>query len=196
MTPDPKALRATVRSARRALSPAQVATAAEHITASVTALQEFHQAHRIAAYLAFDGELDPLSMVSVAWERAKSVYLPVLRGGEPMVFAPYSSDTPMAKNRFGIPEPVVSDDQCLQAQELDLVLTPLVAFDEAGYRLGMGGGFYDRTFAFRRSEGGGPFLLGLAYELQRRVVPRRDWDIPLDGVATESRVYRFGGGPG
>lgn len=77
---------------------------------------------------------------------------------------------------------------------LDLIILPLVAFDLSGNRLGMGGGFYDRTLSFKhqRCHWKGPKLIGIAHELQRvDLLPVNDWDIPLDAVITEQKLYQF-----
>jgi len=95
-------------------------------------------------------------------------------------------------NRFNIPEPVVRHDRLIAPRDLDLVILPLLGFDHDCNRIGMGGGFYDRTFAFmhRLNHIAGPYLLGLAHEIQRvEVLVMQRWDIPLDAVATEQRIY-------
>ncbi|MDQ2695811.1 MAG: 5-formyltetrahydrofolate cyclo-ligase [Pseudomonadota bacterium] len=158
------------------------------------ALEAFASARRIAGYLAVDGEMDPAPLLERAWAMGRQVFLPVLAGNPRfhLLFAPYHPDSPMKPNRLGIPEPDVADDQLLAPQRLDLALTPLVAFDPSGSRLGMGGGFYDRTFAFRRQPGQPPRprLLGLAYELQKvPLLERQPWDVPLDGIVTEAALY-------
>ena len=188
----PKALRRRIRAARRAVPPNDAQAAADAVAARILGLPVFQTAQCLSAYLAFDGELDPAALLKLAWQQGKQVFLPVLRPDAAMCFAPYTPGMAMEANYYGIPEPKVPTSQWLEARALDLVFTPLVAFDEAGYRLGMGGGFYDRTFEFRRSEAGGPCLLGVAFELQRHPVPHRDWDIPLDGVVTEQKIYTFG----
>ena len=86
-------------------------------------------------------------------------------------------------------EPAVDDSEALDASELDLVLTPLVAFDDCGHRLGQGGGFYDRTFAFRHNQAAPPLLIGIAYAFQQR--PRLEpqpWDLKVDLVVTEKAI--------
>jgi 5-formyltetrahydrofolate cyclo-ligase len=121
------------------------------------------------------------------------VLLPALHN-RALWFLPYGRDTRLAPNRFGIPEPDVAAHTRCRARDLDLVLMPLVAYDDAGNRLGMGGGFYDRTFSYLkyRSFWRKPLLIGVAYELQRlESLPARPWDVPLNGVATEKRLYRF-----
>lgn len=82
-----------------------------------------------------------------------------------------------------------------QAACLDLIVMPLAAFDASGNRVGMGGGYYDRTLAATACERGWrrPTLIGLAFEAQRvAAIPAREWDVPVDWIATEAGVYRRG----
>jgi 5-formyltetrahydrofolate cyclo-ligase len=193
------ALRKQMRALRRALPVAERHTCARQLAGRVTSLKVFSHAHHIAAYLAVDSEMDPAPLLERAWELGKQVYLPVLAGTPAvhLLFATYRRHSAMQANRFGILEPVVPAGELLPPQRLDLVLTPLVAFDASGTRLGMGGGFYDRSFAFRGNPAHlpRPLLLGLAYELQKVAeLPRQDWDIPLDGIVTEQAVYSVPGG--
>ena len=162
-------------------------------------MKVFVRSRHLAGYLAIDGELDPAPLLERARAMGKRVYLPVLAGNPAahLLFAPYHLDMAMQANRFGILEPDVPAADLLLPQHLDLVLTPLVAFDLHGTRLGMGGGFYDRTFAFRHNPAHlpRPLLLGLAYELQKVAeLPRQSWDIPLDGIVTEQALYPGPGG--
>ncbi|HXH01746.1 MAG TPA: 5-formyltetrahydrofolate cyclo-ligase [Candidatus Competibacteraceae bacterium] len=185
-------LRQQIRARRRALSSAERHHAAQQLAKRVASLRLFTHAHHIAAYLAFDGEMDPAPLVERAWAMGKRVYLPILRRKQALKFALYRPDSHMRENYYGIPEPVVAEEEMIGAHQLDLVLAPLVAFDERGTRMGMGGGFYDRSFAFRAHPGHipKPRLLGLAYELQKHPeLPRREWDVPLDGIATEAALY-------
>lgn len=119
--------------------------------------------------------------------------LPALHGRR-LLFLPYRPGTPLVCNRFGIPEPALSADAACSLQGLGLVLMPLVAFDDQGNRLGMGGGYYDRTFAYLRGRRHWrvPPLVGVAYECQRlSALPTRTWDIPLRGVVTERGLHVF-----
>jgi 5-formyltetrahydrofolate cyclo-ligase len=80
----------------------------------------------------------------------------------------------------------------LQPVELDVVLAPLVVFDENRNRIGMGGGFYDRSFAMRKDAAISlPVLIGVAHELQKveQIIPE-DWDVRLDMVVTDQAIYR------
>lgn len=190
--PDLRALRQEVRARRRALGPAERQEAARRLAHRLGVMRVFATADRVATYLAFDGEIDPAALVERAWGMGKKVFLPILDTRAPLRFAPYRPDTPMKPNRFGIPEPLVDEDELLDPHLLDLVLTPLVAFDDRCTRVGMGGGFYDRGFAFRANPAhiARPRLVGVAYEMQRYPeLPRRAWDIPLDGVVTETAIH-------
>ena len=142
---------------------------------------------RVASYLAQDGEVSLHGLhLSLFSSVNKRLYLPVLKPGTRLGFAPFEMQTPLLANRFGIPEP--HSQERLPARFLSLVLVPLVGFDEQGHRLGMGAGYYDRSFAFARDPQAHkrPWLIGVGYELQRcDALPVQPWDVPLDGVVTE-----------
>ena len=92
-------------------------------------------------------------------------------------------------NRFGIPEPDLSADSLLAPAEMALVVVPLLGFTRSGQRLGMGGGFYDRTFAFRRERAAPPWLVGAAYSFQElEQLKTEAWDVPMDAVVTEKEL--------
>ncbi|MET0089909.1 MAG: 5-formyltetrahydrofolate cyclo-ligase [Candidatus Thiodiazotropha sp.] len=156
----------------------------------------FRHSRRIAFYHAVAGEMDPAPLLSAALETGKQAYLPILRQRpcNSLWFAPLKRQTRMINNRFGIPEPEFQHRHLIMPWSLDLVFVPLVAFDRNGHRIGMGGGFYDRTFAFRHTHRHltGPKLIGLAHEFQLRdALDHNPWDVPLDAVITESAIYQF-----
>lgn len=188
-----KLLRQEIRLARRALPAHQHARLSRLMSKQVLRTAFYQRAKRIGLYFAVDGEIDVLQIMHAALREGKQVYLPVLApDGSRMHFVRYMPHTRLRRNRFGIPEPW--GGKSIKPQHLDLVLMPLVAFDPQGHRLGMGGGYYDRTFAFLRNHRRRhpPLLLGIAYELQKRAaLPWADWDVPLAAVATEARLYRF-----
>jgi len=168
--------------------------AAEALTALLTALPCYRSAQHLAAYAAVSGEVDTKPLLQHAHHDGKHIYLPVVppKHSAELRFYAWTPATVMQTNRFHIPEPVVSNSVGIAPQSLDLVLTPLVAFDRSGNRLGMGGGFYDRTFSFLKASGGKPLMLGLAYEFQRfDRLEEASWDVALSGVVTERRVYFF-----
>lgn len=122
----------------------------------------------------------------------KEVYLPVLAPlKDQLYFAPFQPDSKMKINRFGISEPNCPPNYWLSAQQLNLLFLPLVAFDKEGNRLGMGGGFYDRSLAYLsfRKRFKQPKLIGLAHDLQQvESIKHEKWDIPVDQIITEKRI--------
>ena len=194
MNESPASLRRRLRAARRGLGAARQRA---HAAAAATWLAretQLHNARHIALYFAADGELDPWPLMALLPRGGRRWYLPVLhpfRAGR-LWFARYRPIDPMRPNRFGIPEPQRRGHQLCPAQTLDLVLLPLVGFDTRCNRIGMGGGFYDRSFAFLlgRRHWHRPLLIGLAHECQRvDAIERRPWDVPLDAVVTERGIY-------
>ncbi len=154
----------------------------------------FRSARRVACYLPTDGEIDPRPLMQRMWQMRKHCYLPILSRlfYDRLWFAPVMPHSRFLLNRFGIPEPVTAPRKWVRAQELDLILLPLVGFDLKGNRLGMGGGFYDRSLEFLRGRccWMRPKLIGLAHDFQRleNLVPS-PWDVPLQGVATDCALY-------
>ena len=195
-------LRRQMRTRRRALSPRQQQRAAESLLRLLKRQPLFVRSRRIAFYLANDGEISPHLLLEYALKMGKRCYLPVLQPGAEnrLWFARYRADSTLYVNRFGISEPLPETASLLRAPQLDLVLMPLVAFDRQGGRLGMGGGFYDRTFAFKSHGGAGahkPYLMGLAHSCQEvDALELAYWDIPLHGVATEGSLVVKGTGKG
>jgi 5-formyltetrahydrofolate cyclo-ligase len=184
-------LRRELRAKRRHLPPDVRANANRLIQRSIIRLPEFHAARHVALFLPFDGEPTLDSVVVAARQRRKRIYAPVLSGST-MTFAELAADAPLAPNFFGILEPRLGAP--IDARALDLVLTPLVGFDDRGVRMGVGRGYYDRCFRFlaQRIRWRRPKLFGVAYELQRLPsIPARSWDVPLAGVVTERCVRRF-----
>lgn len=189
MQQDTRLIRRAIRARRRALNPAQQKAAARRLAHRVAASAPFRSARRLALYIAADGEIDPARLCSLAWARSKQVFLPVLHPlhRDRMLFVAYRPGDRLRRNRFGIPEPALLRTR-VTAWQLDVIFLPLVAFDAAGNRLGMGGGYYDRTL----DSGGAakwprrPLLCGLAHRLQRvDALPVNPWDIPLDRVFSD-----------
>ncbi len=194
--PSPREIRRLCRARRRALGPRIQKQHAELALKRLLNSGLILKAERIALYLAADGELDPERIADRLASGPQQLFLPVLHPapGSGMWFLPWRPGEPLLKNRFGIPEPPIRNHRPTPPWALDLILLPLVAFDDRGNRLGMGGGFYDRTLACTRNPGHlpRPLLFGLAHECQRvERLATNPWDIPLDGVLTESHCYRF-----
>jgi len=188
-------LRQTLRQKRRSLSFEEQRQASERLALNLLRHPDLHRARHIGIYLANDGEIDPSLYIDLARKKGIRFYLPILHPIYPgkLVFSPYYDGVQLTANRFGIPEPPFPRSRRKPAWALDAVLFPLVGFDETGGRLGMGGGFYDRTFAFSRIRPCmAPKLVGLAHDFQRvEQLPIEPWDVPLHGVVTDKRCYRF-----
>ena len=186
-------LRKLLRQRRRALEPARQAQAAAGLAEQLAALPAFGQSESVALYLANDGEIDPAEAMRWRLDRGKRCYVPIIGdGGNVLRFGEVTPRTRFRRNRFGIAEPSLPADLLIDAGDLDLVLLPLVGFDRRGNRIGMGGGFYDATFAFKqRRPHALPRLVGLAHEIQRLdEIDAENWDIPIAEVVTDERVYR------
>ena len=175
-------LRRRLRAARRAVGAAERLAAAASVDAALARIGLPRPRSRISAYLAMDGELDPAIVVHRALALGCEVHMPVITSlrRRRMRFAPWPDDPrrPHAENDV--------------ARWFDLVLVPLVGFDDAGNRLGMGAGFYDRHFAFLRHRNSWhrPLMLGLAFEIQRvDRLPAKPRDVPLWGIVTERDVH-------
>ena len=195
---DTDTIRESIRRLRRAVPEADRNVASARICESFLGLDWFHNAKTVSGFLAFNGEADPLELMTQACQMQKKVYVPMIVGkAKSLLFSPWTPDMRMKPNRFGIAEPDVSRDQWVEPHELDFVITPLVAFDDNCHRIGVGGGFYDRSFAFLNStdsadpgKGRPTHLVGFAFELQRvEKIDRQTWDVRLDAVVTEWKVY-------
>ena len=191
MNPDRNQLRRDIRAARRAVPPAERQQISETTAATALAwLRARDDIRRVATFLALPEEIDTAPLNRALWQAGYDLYLPYVRGkGEVLAWLPYAPDTPLAPDAAGIPAPPLQAP--LDALALDAVITPLVAWDARGTRLGMGGGFYDRTFA-RKIPRAKPWLLGIAYPCQAvATLPRQPWDVPLDAVASRETLYTY-----
>ena len=176
-------LRQQIRKTRANLTALQQQQAEDSITQQALALIEARNAQHIALYVSFDGEISTEKLIKTLWAQDKHVYLPVLHPFNPnhLLFLRYLPDTPMLKNKFGIWEPKLNVQNVLPLDELDILFTPLVAFDKQGNRLGMGGGFYDRTLQNWQNSSFIP--VGLAHQCQQvELLPTEAWDVPLHRI--------------
>lgn len=183
-------LRKAVRAQRQGLDAIARQDAAQALCSNLTRATWYRRSRRIAAYIAVRGEIDLAPFIQRAIEDGKRVFLPRLlpMRGRPMGFAEYDLHHSLRVNRFGIPEPS-RRAALVHVRTLDVILAPLVAFDEQGNRLGMGGGFYDRALRRRDQR---PRIIGVAYDFQRvHKLPTDTWDIPLHAVYTDSLVFDF-----
>jgi 5-formyltetrahydrofolate cyclo-ligase len=182
---DPRlALRQQLRHARRDLPAAHRLAAADTLADALLSLPFAPTAGHVAGYWAMDGEI-----ALHRWQMQlpdNVVYcLPVLHA-QTLRFAPWRPGQPLTANRFGIPEPDMPIAQTLAPEEMALVVAPLVGFDSQCRRLGMGGGWYDRSFAFRQARQAPPWLVGVGFSIQQvDALPVAPWDVPVDAICTE-----------
>lgn len=194
---DNKSIRKKIRSFRNALSYDEQQNLSSLIVENIISSTLFKKSKNFALFLPNDNEPDLSRLIAYAWAKGKNCYLPVLgQKFEPRLsFQLYTPDSQMIFNRYGIPEPFDSPKTRLKSWRLDLILMPLVAFDCNGNRIGMGGGFYDRTLQYRRYRKiwQKPPLMGVAYAEQQltSAIKAENWDIPLDYIATNGEIKSF-----
>ena len=185
-------LRHRLRAQRVTRSEEQAVTAAQICCEILISHKIFRSARHIAGYMAIERELDPMSFLRAACAAGKSVYLPRITGKREMEFLPWQPGAMLRENSFGIPEPVSDRRARRDPRDLDLVLVPLLGFDQNGNRLGFGGGFYDKAFAFRNARQAPPLLCGYAYADQRcEAIEVANWDVSLDAVVTPEGIEIF-----
>ncbi|MGV8924328.1 MAG: 5-formyltetrahydrofolate cyclo-ligase [Ewingella sp.] len=185
-------LRTEIRQRRKSLTPEQQSHFSHQAAQRVASHTRINAASTIAVFLSFDGELDTAPLALRLWQDGKQLCLPVLHpfSAGNLLFLRYTPETRLIRNRLKILEPQLDVTQVVPLSQLDIILTPLVAFDQHGQRLGMGGGFYDRTL--EHWQHGGPYPIGLAHDCQQvSDLPVEKWDVPLPEVITPGRVWKW-----
>ena len=193
-----QAIRVSKRQQRRNLSALKQQLNANKLVKKLLHLKQVKQAKNIAVYLCNDGEINLTKFIQALWKAKKHCYLPVLnkRLAGHLVFLPYYKNQKLIKNKYKISEPVYSYRNSQSAKHLDIILMPLVSFDKRGNRIGMGGGYYDRSLSFmpqgKRNQSiyRKPILIGVAHSVQKvDDVPVEPWDIKLDMIVTDNKCY-------
>jgi len=190
-----QSIRQNIRAKRNTLSSTSQNTASSTLLKKLTQHSKIQSADSIALYLTNDGELDLQPFINWCWQQDKAVYLPVVHpfAKGHLLFLRYCSDSVMTINKYGINEPKLDVRYIISTQQLDVIFTPLVAFDQSGARIGMGGGYYDRTLAqwYQRSlikKQSKPYPIGIAHDCQQiSKVPTEIWDIPLPEIITPTQ---------
>jgi 5-formyltetrahydrofolate cyclo-ligase len=185
-------IRTDYRNKRQMLSAEQQSIAANKILNTCIKSTQLDKVQTIACYIANDGEIDPTAIIDYCWQQGKSVLLPALHPFSKghLLFVEYLPNSATRKNCFGINEPIVTGSNLCILENIELILTPLVAFDVMGNRLGMGGGYYDRTLAPIRRNSLQTQLIGLAHACQQTDRLLTDsWDIPLNAIATPDQFF-------
>ena len=183
-------IRTSALSARKSLRGDDRRNASDAIAEKVCRMEEFAGAKRIGCYLSMKSEVDTANILSRAWKENLRIFVPVVRENFEMEFRNFTRNTRTEQNSLGIEEPV--DSEIIDSRELDIVITPLVAFDNDRNRVGMGGGYYDREFSYlaNTDQHQKPLLLGIAYDCQKveKIAPN-PWDIRLFRIFTEAAEY-------
>ncbi len=196
MAPNKLELRQQYRELRKQIPAATRYLAAISATDRLMVENIFQMSEHIACYMSALNEFETLPIIEAIWRTNKHCYLPKLSNCDEkaLEFVRYRHGEKLHQNQYGIFEPVNESHKILP-QQLDLVLLPLIAFDRSGHRLGTGGGFYDRTFAFMyEDKKRQPFMMGIAFSAQEtEQIPVDAWDISLDAVLTEQGIIFFSG---
>lgn len=191
-TSDLSLLRRYLRQQRRATSKQQQRAAGNAILRHVQHHATLATARKIGVYLSAFGEVDTAPLIEWCFKHAKQLYLPQVRHLDQRLLWLRVSRRQWQNRRFhphrlGMLQP--RHQRGMAVQQLDVLIMPLLGFDATGNRLGMGGGFYDRTLSGTAKH---PFRLGIAYDFQRvEQLNRKPWDQGLDAVATPQYFYRF-----
>jgi 5-formyltetrahydrofolate cyclo-ligase len=189
-------MRRALRNRRNQLTLEEQRLAARKLAAKVVGMRLYRASQRIACYQPIDGEIDTSYIIEHIHQMRKICYLPVISrlSHDRLWFAKNEVGVEFVRNRYGVLEPDVKSRDLVRARELDLILMPLVGFDDHGNRLGMGLGFYDHTLAFLRLRNTWrkPYIIGLAYDFQRaNGIEAGPWDVPLQSVVTDQAVYIY-----
>lgn len=170
---------------RKTLPPDYISQSSSKIIEQITKIQVYNTAQHIGWYLSVQGEIDLAPLCRSALQEGKSCYVPTIQADKTLRFLPYTARAKMIPSRYGILEPDLTPDNAITASSLDLIFLPVVAFDATLTRLGMGGGFYDKTLQDHHVP-----CIGVAYEWQKHpALPYDPWDIKPDLIVTERTIY-------
>ncbi|MBK4765372.1 MAG: 5-formyltetrahydrofolate cyclo-ligase [Pantoea sp. Brub] len=187
-----KKIRHNMSKLRRLITAKQQQFAAIQITKYILDKIELSNVKNIALFLSIDGEIDTYPLINQLWNKQKNIYVPALHPLIPnnLIFIKYEKNTHLVKNKLKFLEPKINHTKIIILKNIDIMLVPLVAFNDKGYRLGMGGGFYDRIIKNWKQD---KFLpIGLAYDFQlTNSFPIANWDIPLPKILTPSKLWQW-----
>lgn len=193
MGQDLKLLRKQLRVKRRQLSSYQQKQAEQQVLIQLRKSVPFQTSKKIGLYLHAFGEIHTHKILKLCFQYGKQVYLPMICNmNRQLVWVRVHSkqylNQRFSHHSLGMKEPMVNRGH--HVSRLDLLIMPLLACDYRGTRIGMGGGFYDRTLASAQQR---PYRLGLAHDFQYIQQPllREKWDQPLDGLLTPKKFYFF-----
>lgn len=186
---DKNVIRQRLLEERSRMAGPDVDSASRGIVECVMALDQWKSAGEVLLYWPIRNEVDVRPLLQSAWDEGKTLFMPCCRRDEPgvMDFGVVQAEKDLTSGSFGIKEPCRSRCQFPDAVSPDLVLVPGVGFDRSGYRIGFGGGYYDRFLA--RPQKNGFLSVGVCYSFQ--IVdgfPREPWDQPVGVICTDKEM--------
>ena len=186
-------LRKQLRQQRRAVTPNQQQQAQQAVLQRLIRLPKFQYAKKVGVYLDAFGEIHTQRIIEYCFVQGKQVYLPMICNmNQQLVWVEISRHQYINKrfshHPLGMKEPMASRGK--HVSHLDLLIMPLLACDKYGTRIGMGGGYYDRTLASAPQR---PYRLGIAHDFQliHANLPRENWDQPVDALLTPQYFLQF-----
>ncbi|MEJ0013692.1 MAG: 5-formyltetrahydrofolate cyclo-ligase [Bauldia sp.] len=186
--PSKATLRAEAMARRDTLTTGVREAASVAIAHRVAQLPEMARARTIAAYMPIWSEVDPRPIIAWAFEHGADVVLPAVIGGTAMEFRRHRAGDALVAGRFGTMMPHAD----AEVVDPDVVVSPMVAFDRHGTRLGHGRGFYDRAIALLHAKGARPLLVGVAFAAQEvAAIPTEPHDVRMDIIVTERETLTF-----
>ncbi|AKZ66169.1 5-formyltetrahydrofolate cyclo-ligase [Candidatus Palibaumannia cicadellinicola] len=188
-------IRKHARLQRLSLTMTQQDEAAKRVANIIGQDKRIKEANNFAIFISFDGEINTNYLINMLWNKNKKVYLPALHPlkNRPLLFINYTPTTSLVVNRLNLYEPPLDFKKVLSLEQIDILFIPLVAFDYYGNRLGMGGGFYDRTLQQYNNKLS-CFIIGLAHDCQYYTtisLPIDRWDVPLPEIITPSFHFNW-----
>jgi 5-formyltetrahydrofolate cyclo-ligase len=185
-------IRERLQQQRKNLTAKQQQQLSAQITKRVLTHNTVQKAQHIACYLAMNGEVSTHALIENLWQQHKTCYLPIITQ-QTLQFVAYTPSSKLIKSEFGFLQPEATENY-IDAPQLDLVITPLVAFNAQCTRMGMGAGYYDRTFEFLNvtNRPAQPIMIGVAYEFQKLpldALQKQSWDVNLNYVITDQHCY-------
>ncbi|MDG6908480.1 MAG: 5-formyltetrahydrofolate cyclo-ligase [Nitrososphaerota archaeon] len=182
-------LRRSAREARRALAFQTVLALSEEIERKLESLNEFKQSKVIATYVSMIDEVQTERIIGTTLNSHKRVLVPIVDSrNKKLIFSEIYDISELAVGHFHIREPRPEFVRPVDLSEAEVIVVPIVAWDERGFRIGNGGGYFDKALAPLK----GNLTVGLAFEAQKvNRVPEENFDIPLKMIITERRILRF-----
>lgn len=187
-------LRARIKNERNSLTNPFMKRSASALLSHANAEGLLKNAKNIAFYLSFKGEISCKPLIELALEQKKNCYIPKVFPNQKrgLWFLPYKGKSSIDKGNFGISEPTASCKDAIRPSQLDVIFMPLVAYDNQGNRVGMGGGYYDWALSNLKHSKNPPQLIGLAYNFQKvNAIPSKPWDIKMDAIITPAYFKYF-----